>query len=44
MAETATVTATKAVNDKPLTAKELKTLLQESKEAENDEDCLMCGS
>ncbi|MDX1461416.1 MAG: ribonucleoside-diphosphate reductase subunit alpha [Marinirhabdus sp.] len=44
MAETAEVTATKAVNDKPLTAKELKTLLQQSKEAENDEDCLMCGS
>ncbi|QIE59701.1 ribonucleoside-diphosphate reductase subunit alpha [Rasiella rasia] len=44
VAEATTVTATKAVNDKPLTAKELKTLLQQSKEAENDEDCLMCGS
>jgi len=44
MAEAATVTATKAVNDKPLTAKELKALLEQSKEAENDEDCLMCGS
>ncbi|MAM30578.1 MAG: ribonucleoside-diphosphate reductase subunit alpha [Flavobacteriaceae bacterium] len=44
VAEAATVTATKAVNDKPLTAQELKTLLQQSKEAEDDEDCLMCGS
>ena len=44
MAEATTVSASKAVNDKPLTAKELKTLLQQSKEAEDDEDCLMCGS
>ncbi|MEM7187644.1 MAG: ribonucleoside-diphosphate reductase subunit alpha, partial [Bacteroidota bacterium] len=29
---------------KPLTAKELRELLEKSKEAENDEDCLMCGS
>lgn len=29
---------------KPLTAKELRTLLEKSKEAEDDEDCLMCGS
>ncbi len=29
---------------KPLTAKELRTLLEKSKDAENDEDCLMCGS
>ena len=44
MAEATTVSASKAVNEKPLTAKELKTLLQQSKEAEDDEDCLMCGS
>ena len=44
MAEAATVKATKAVNDKPLTAQELKSLLQQSKDAEDDEDCLMCGS
>ena len=44
-AATATVTATKAVNDKPLTAKELRDLMEQSKNAaENDEDCLMCGS
>ena len=29
---------------KPLTAKELRELLEKSKEAESDEDCLMCGS
>jgi ribonucleoside-diphosphate reductase alpha chain len=29
---------------KPLTAKELRELLEKSKEAENDDDCLMCGS
>ncbi|MEM7086404.1 MAG: ribonucleoside-diphosphate reductase subunit alpha [Bacteroidota bacterium] len=29
---------------KPLTAKELRELLEKSKDAENDEDCLMCGS
>lgn len=45
MAETTTVTATKAVNDKPLTAKELRDIMEQSKNAaENDEDCLMCGS
>ena len=43
-AKAAPVKATKAVNDKPLTALELKTLLEQSKEAEDDEDCLMCGS
>ncbi|MAZ73558.1 MAG: ribonucleoside-diphosphate reductase subunit alpha [Flavobacteriaceae bacterium] len=45
MVEAAEVTATKAVNDKPLTAKELRDLMEQSKNAnENDEDCLMCGS
>ncbi len=29
---------------KPLTAKELRELLEKSKEAESDDDCLMCGS
>lgn len=43
MAE-AKVEATSAVSDKPLTAKELRELLAKSKEAEDDEDCLMCGS
>ncbi|MBX2829320.1 MAG: ribonucleoside-diphosphate reductase subunit alpha [Flavobacteriaceae bacterium] len=43
MAE-AKVEATSAVNDKPLTAQELRELLAKSKEAEDDEDCLMCGS
>ncbi|MDC8005951.1 ribonucleoside-diphosphate reductase subunit alpha [Aureisphaera galaxeae] len=43
MAETK-VQATSAANDKPLTAQELRELLAKSKEAEDDEDCLMCGS
>nr|MCH9660472.1 ribonucleoside-diphosphate reductase subunit alpha [Bacteroidota bacterium] len=44
MAE-AKVEATSAISDKPLTAKEMKELLAQSKNAaENDEDCLMCGS
>ncbi|MAO07948.1 MAG: ribonucleoside-diphosphate reductase subunit alpha [Alteromonas sp.] len=39
------VEAVSAVSEKPLTAKELKELLAQSKEAaDNDEDCLMCGS
>jgi len=34
-----------AVSEKPLTAQELRELLSKSKEAaDNDEDCLMCGS
>jgi ribonucleoside-diphosphate reductase alpha chain len=45
MAEATTVTATKAVNDKPLTAKELRNVMEQFKNTdENDEDCLMCGS
>ncbi|GAB5401091.1 MAG: ribonucleoside-diphosphate reductase subunit alpha [Aureisphaera sp.] len=43
MAE-AKVEATSAANDKPLTAKELRDLLEKSRDAEDDEDCLMCGS
>ena len=43
--EEAVVEAQSAVSDKPLTAKELKEMLAQSKEAaDNDEDCLMCGS
>lgn len=45
LAEAAPIIATKAVNDSPLTAKELRDLMEQSKNAtENDEDCLMCGS
>ena len=43
--EEAKVEVQSAVSDKPLTAKELKEMLAKSKEAaDNDEDCLMCGS
>ncbi len=39
------VEAVSAASDKPLTAKELRDLLAQSKNAaDNDEDCLMCGS
>ena len=39
------VKATSAETNKPVTAKELKEMLAQSKHAaENDEDCLMCGS
>ncbi|NNM22421.1 MAG: ribonucleoside-diphosphate reductase subunit alpha [Flavobacteriaceae bacterium] len=44
MAETTSVEGTSAASDKPLTAQELRELLAQSKEAENDDDCLMCGS
>ena len=41
----APVQATSLMSEtKPLTAKELRELLEKSKDAENDEDCLMCGS
>ena len=44
MAE-APVQATSLTSEtKPLTAKELRELLEKSKDAENDDDCLMCGS
>lgn len=42
--EKAPVAAMSAASDKPLTAAELRDLLSKSKEAEDDEDCLMCGS
>lgn len=43
--EEAKVEAQSAASDKPLTAQELRELLAKSKEAaDNDEDCLMCGS
>ncbi len=42
--EKAKVAAMSAATDKPLTAQELRELLSKSKEAENDDDCLMCGS
>ncbi|MEZ4816627.1 MAG: ribonucleoside-diphosphate reductase subunit alpha [Flavobacteriaceae bacterium] len=39
------VEAVSAASEKPLTAQELRNLLAQSKNAaENDEDCLMCGS
>ncbi|MEZ4874865.1 MAG: ribonucleoside-diphosphate reductase subunit alpha [Flavobacteriaceae bacterium] len=39
------VEAVSAVSEKPLTAQELRNLLAQSKNAaDNDEDCLMCGS
>jgi ribonucleoside-diphosphate reductase alpha chain len=40
----AEVKATSAASDKPLTAQELRDLLAQSRDAEDDEDCLMCGS
>jgi ribonucleoside-diphosphate reductase alpha chain len=43
-AEKAPVAAMSAASDKPLTAAELRDLLSKSKEAESDDDCLMCGS
>jgi ribonucleoside-diphosphate reductase alpha chain len=43
MAE-ATVDATSAVSNKPMTPQELRELLAKSKGADADDDCLMCGS
>jgi len=44
-AVTSKVEAVSAVNEKPLTAAELRDMLAQGKNAaENDEDCLMCGS
>ena len=43
MAE-ASVDATSAVSNKPMTPQELRELLAKSKDAEADDDCLMCGS
>ena len=40
----AEVVATKAENNKPLTPQELRELLEKSKNADQDDDCLMCGS
>ncbi|NNK54788.1 MAG: ribonucleoside-diphosphate reductase subunit alpha, partial [Flavobacteriaceae bacterium] len=39
----ASVDATSAVSDKPLTPQELREMLAKSRDAEDD-DCLMCGS
>ncbi|MEZ4795400.1 MAG: ribonucleoside-diphosphate reductase subunit alpha [Flavobacteriaceae bacterium] len=45
VAQEAKVEAVSAVSEKPLSAQELRELLAKSKEAaDNDEDCLMCGS
>ncbi len=38
------VVATKAENNKPLTPQELRELLEKSRNADQDDDCLMCGS
>jgi len=40
----ATVDATLAASNKPLTPQELRELLTKSRDAEEDDDCLMCGS
>ncbi len=40
----ATVDATSATSNKPLTPQELRELLSKSKNADEDDDCLMCGS
>ena len=40
----ATVDATSASSDKPLTPQELRDMLAKSREAEEEDDCLMCGS
>ncbi|PQB05224.1 ribonucleoside-diphosphate reductase subunit alpha [Aureitalea marina] len=44
VAETAEVSAATSAADKPMTAQELRDLLAQSKDAQDDEDCLMCGS
>ncbi|HPF10436.1 MAG TPA: ribonucleoside-diphosphate reductase subunit alpha [Flavobacteriaceae bacterium] len=45
VAQEAKVEAVSAASEKPLSAQELRELLAKSKEAaDNDEDCLMCGS
>ena len=44
-AETSKVEAVSAANEKPLTAAELRDMLAQGRDAaDNDEDCLMCGS
>ena len=40
----AKVDATSAASDKPISPQELRELLAKSKNAEEDDDCLMCGS
>ena len=40
----AQVSAATSAADKPMTAQELRELLAQSKDAQDDEDCLMCGS
>jgi len=40
----ATVDATSASSDKPLSPQELREMLAKSRDAEEDDDCLMCGS
>ena len=37
-------TATAAASDKPLTPQELREMLAKSRDADEDDDCLMCGS
>ncbi len=44
VAEKAQVSAATSAADKPMTAQELRELLAQSKDAQDDEDCLMCGS
>ncbi len=43
-AEATTVDATSAVSNKPLTPQELREMLTKSRTADEDDDCLMCGS
>lgn len=40
----AVATATSATSNKPLTPQELRDMLAKSRDAEEDDDCLMCGS
>ena len=42
--EAAVGTVTAAATDKPLTPQELREMLAKSRDADEDEDCLMCGS
>ena len=42
--EAAVETVTAAATDKPLTPQELREMLAKSRDADQDDDCLMCGS
>ena len=44
VAESAIVNATSVSSDKPMTPQELRELLAKSRDSDEDDDCLMCGS